>query len=256
MADWDAKQYLKFASERTRPAHDLVARIEVEHPRRIADIGCGPGNSTAILRQRWPDADVTGIDSSAEMIDHAKRDHPQSRWIEADATAWQPDDAFDVVFSNAALHWMPDHRRLFARLMRFVRPGGALAVQMPYHYESPLHAVVFETARAEPWRSRMRAARAALTHETAPVYYDILAPLAPRIDVWQTTYVHILDDHRALLEWVRGTSLRPFLDVLRGEEERTRFEQMVLDGFTKAFPAQEDGKVLLPFPRLFIVAYA
>ena len=166
MPTWDPDLYLKFANERAQPALDLIARVDSLRPGRIIDLGCGPGNSTAMLRQRWPEAEVTGLDNSAEMIAAAALAYPAEKWVLADAASWTADSPFDIVFSNAALQWLPDHAVLFPHLMAQVASPGVLAVQMPYHYESPLHYVVQEVANDAAWRERMEAARRA-AHQRA-----------------------------------------------------------------------------------------
>ena len=256
MPTWDANLYLQFASERTQPALDLIARVGLAHPARIIDLGCGPGNSTAALRQRWPDADITGLDSSAEMIVTASRAYPGERWIQADAATWVAEIPFDLVFSNAALQWLPDHARMFPQLMGQVAPGGVLAVQMPAHHMSPLHQVTLDVANEPAWRDRLAAAVGrSLTKESPAFYYDVLQPLAARIDLWETEYYHLVDGPQAIVDWYRGTGLRPFLEALESAEQRQRFEKMMLEGYARAYPRQQDGRVLFPFRRLFIVAH-
>jgi trans-aconitate 2-methyltransferase len=255
MPAWDPQLYLQFASERTQPAVDLIARIRLAQPARVIDIGCGPGNSTAMLRQRWGDAAIMGLDSSPEMLAAAAQAYPSEQWLLADAAAWQADLPFDLVFSNAALQWVPDHENLFPHLMAQVAPGGALAIQMPAHYESPLHRVVLEVAQAGDWRHRMDRPRQALTHQSPEFYYRALRPYVKQIDIWETEYYHIVDSPQDIVTWFRATGLRPFLEALESDTQRHDFEQQVLDGYTQAYPSQPDGRVLFPFRRLFMVAY-
>ena len=255
MPTWDADLYLQFASERTQPSLDLIVRTNVSSPARIIDLGCGPGNSTQILRHRWPKADITGLDSSVEMIAAASQAYPTEKWVLADAATWKTDAPLDVVFSNATLQWLPDHARLFPHLMAQVAPAGALAIQIPAHYKSPLHQVTLEVAKDSSWCDRMEAPRNALTEEQPSFYYDVLQPLASRLDIWETEYYHLMDSPQAIVDWFRGTGLRPFLEMLETEEQKQRFQQMLLDGYTQAYPRQKDGRVLFPFRRLFMVAY-
>jgi trans-aconitate 2-methyltransferase len=255
MPAWDPSLYLQFANERTRPALDLLTRLNAAHPNRIIDLGCGPGNSTALLRQRWPEAEIIGLDDSAEMIAAATRAYPSEQWVLADAAVWTADRPFDLIFSNAALQWVPNHARLFPHLLAQLGLTGVLAVQMPAHFESPLHQVVLEVANAGAWRDRMGAARTALTKEAPAVYYDLLQPLTSQLEMWETEYFHSLESPRALVDWFRATGLRPFLAALQSEAEQRAFEQRVLAGYTQAYPLQQDGRVLFPFRRLFIVAY-
>jgi len=257
MPTWDADLYLRFANERTQPAVDLTARIQLANPQRIIDLGCGPGNSTRILRQRWPAADVIGLDSSAEMIAAAEKDYPSGKWQVQDIAAWSGADGadtFDVVFSNAVLHWLPEHEVLFTRLIKRVSPGGVLAVQMPAHLESPLHGLILEIAEQPQWRERMQKPRAAIRGHTPGFYYDVLQPLAASVVLWQTEYQHVMDGPEAILDWIRGTGLRPFLEALEDRAEQQRFEALLLAGIERTYSRQADGRILFPFRRLFLVA--
>jgi trans-aconitate 2-methyltransferase len=255
MPTWDPGVYLHFANQRTQPAIDLIARVRLTHPARAIDLGCGPGNSTAMLRQRWPDADITGLDSSADMLAAAVQVYPNRKWVLADAASWQADLPFDLVFSNAALQWIPNHAAVFTHLMAQVAPQGALAVQVPAHYQSPLHQVALEVAKKPAWRHLMDEPQRALTYETPAFYYALLQPFAAEIDLWETEYYHIVDNPQAIVTWYRGTGMRPFLEALETDEQQQQFEQLVLEGYTRAYPPQADGRILFPFRRLFMVAY-
>ena len=255
MPKWDADQYLKFAGERTQPVFDLIHRIRLENPRRIADLGCGPGNSTEALRQRWPEAAITGVDNSAEMIAKARHSQPDGNWVVADAATWRPDEPFDLIFSNAMLHWLPRHEDVCRHLLGLLAPGGALAVQAPAHYNSPLHREILEVSRDPAWNERMEKARNALTHHPPEFYYDLLAPLTARLDLWETIYQHVLAGPEGVLEWFRGTGLRPFLEARASAEERGRFEAMLLERYGTSYRRRANGLVLFPFRRLFFAAY-
>jgi trans-aconitate 2-methyltransferase len=255
MPQWDADQYLKFASERTQPVFDLLHRIRLEKPRRIADLGCGPGNSTAVLRNRWPEAFLVGVDSSPEMIQKARETFPEGAWVVGDAAVWGDQEQFDLVFSNAMLHWVTNHETVCRHLLELLAPGGALAIQVPAHYDSPLHREIMEVSRDVAWNGRMEGARHALTNHAPEFYYDLLGPLVSRLDVWETTYYHVLAGPEGVVEWFRGTGLRPFLEVLKSDEERHRFERMLLERYTKTYPRRANGVILFPFRRLFWVAY-
>jgi trans-aconitate 2-methyltransferase len=255
VAGWDPKLYLTFGGERTRPAGDLAARVEVADPSRVIDLGCGPGNSTAVLRARWPTAVVVGLDNDTEMLAAAERSDPAVRWVRGDAAAWEPDEAYDVVFSNAMLQWLPDHAAAVPRWFRAVAPGGALAIQLPAHLQSPLHRHILEVADSPPWREATGGARRALVAHDAAFYYDALCLVAERLDLWETEYCHVMDGPDAILTWIRGTGLRPFLSALPGEEERQCFEAALLQRVAAAYPRRQDGRVLFPFRRLFFVAY-
>jgi len=250
---WHPERYLAFGDERTRPAADLLARVPLAAPARIADLGCGPGNSTALLVERWPAAEVLGIDSSAAMLAKAAASGLEASWLKSDLAAWNPDGPYDLLFSNAALHWLPDHARLLPRFLGHLRPGGVLAVQMPRNFEAPSHALLREVARAGPWAERL--ARC-LEHEpvAAPEWYrDLLAPLTEALDIWQTEYLHVLEGEDPVLSWTRSTALRP-LTALLTPEQQAGFEADYAGRLRAAYPRRADGRTLFPFRRLFLVA--
>jgi len=254
MPTWNADQYLRFADERTRPCHDLIGRISLSHPGRIIDLGCGPGNSTSALAGRWPGADLTGLDSSPEMIAAAKQSAPERAWIVGNISTWGANEPCDLVFSNAALQWVPDHSKAFPHLTAQVSPGGALAVQMPANFDAPAHRLMRELAGSVAWRNHFSGVvREWSVHEPG-FYYDVLAPRARRLDIWKTEYLHQMDGPASIVEWYKGTGLRPFLDALV-ESDRPRFLADYLTLLTAAYPRQTDGRVLFPFLRLFIIAY-
>jgi trans-aconitate 2-methyltransferase len=255
MPSWNPDLYLQFGNERTQPALDLVRRINLVAPRLIIDLGCGPGNSTALLHQRWPEADITGLDNSAEMLASAARDYPEWKWEQGDASTWTAEVPYDVVYSNAALHWVPNHEQVLPRLFRQVSPGGALAVQMPVHFQSPVHQLILEIARDPAWAHRLDKAVNAIWVGRPGFYYDLLQPQAAQLDLWETEYDHVLDGPKAIVDWIRGTGLRPFLEALADDGQRARFQELLLEGVTRAYPRQKDGRVLFPFRRLFVVAY-
>lgn len=256
LGDWDPGSYLKFEDYRTRPSVDLVSHIHIADPRTVIDLGCGPGNSTQALRSRWPSARVVGMDSSPEMIAAAREAYPEKEWVLGDISTWSSDRPFDVVFSNAALQWVGDHHNVLPRLLANVASGGALAIQLPAAMYSSIRGIIHEVADDSMWSSRMRSARTALTIEKPYVYYDALAPVARRVDLWETEYYHVLESPAAIIEWISSTGLRPFLDALDTDDERERFNSMLLERVTAAYPACADGNVLFPFRRVFFVAYA
>ena len=255
MVTWNPDLYLKYQDERTQPSYDLVARINLAYPTLIIDIGCGPGNSTRVLRERWPQARITGLDSSPEMIAKAKTAFPQGDWALADAAAWETDQRYDLVFSNATLQWIPNHEALVGKLFSLVRGGGALAVQVPANNNSPLYHAVHEVAARAAWRQATAGCAELMTYHDAGYYYDLLSARAGRIDLWQTTYYHVMADHQGLIDWYAGTGLRPYLERLASEADRQAFQQQVLAACREQYPLQRDGRILFPFRRLFFVAY-
>jgi trans-aconitate 2-methyltransferase len=258
MPTWDADQYLRFNDERTRPCRELAARIAVAEPERVIDLGCGPGNSTAVLAERWATAELTGLDSSPEMIAAARRGEPGKVWRVGDIAGWAEEkgERYDVVFSNAALQWVDDHRAIMPKLLSRVAPGGALAFQMPGNYDAPAHRIMRELAESAAWRDHFPAGgvREWHVHDLA-TYYDILSPSAGAVDLWETEYLHILGDAGAIVEWYKGTGLRPFLDALGNEKMRGDFLGEYLERIRSAYPVRGNGRVIFPFRRLFVIAY-
>lgn len=255
MAGWNSSQYLKFGAERTQPAIDLANRIGLEAPKKVIDIGCGPGNSTEVLARRFPDASILGIDSSPEMIEAAQRNHQGLEFRLCDAGKDLPklgEGTFDVVFSNACIQWIPDHRSLLRDMMSLLRPDGVLAVQTPMNYEEPIHRIIGEVVSAKKWASRFPSPRI-FYNLTQSEYFDLLSELSSGFTLWQTTYFHRLKSHEDIMEWYRGTGLRPYLDALP-ESDRPEFEQDIFDRLTGAYPKQKNGEIIFRFPRFFFLA--
>jgi trans-aconitate 2-methyltransferase len=250
---WNPERYLAFGDHRTRPAVDLLARIPFEAPERVTDLGCGPGNSTALLVERWPEAEVLGVDTSAEMLAKVRASSIRASWTLADITDWVPDALCDVIFSNAALQWLPDHGSLLPRLFNRVGPGGVLAVQMPRNFGSPSYVLLRAVAAAGRWAARVEPVLLREPAGTPAWYYDLLAPLAAGLDIWESEYLHVLEGDDPVLNWMRSTALRPVQAALEAGELRA-FEAEYKERLRSAYPKRADGCTLFPFRRLFIVA--
>ncbi len=255
---WNAEQYLRFGGHRLRPVRDLIAAIDLPAPKRVVDLGCGPGNATIMLRERWPDCELTGLDNDPEMLAKARSDYPGEQWIEGDIAAWagnRAGDGFDLVFTNAALQWLPNHATLFPKMMGAVTPGGVLACQMPRNFTAPSHRLLRETMKDARWHDRLAAYAEWEPVAEPSAYYDWLRPHASSLDVWETEYLQVLQGEDAVLEWVKGTALVPVrntLDAFDYAEFATRYGQRLHE----AYPRRADGATLLPFRRLFMVARA
>jgi trans-aconitate 2-methyltransferase len=251
---WDPRQYLRYADERLRPALDLIARIPLEAPKQVADLGCGPGNVTALLARRWPTATVVGVDSSPAMIETASTAETGCRFVLGDFATWIADTCVDVIYSNAALQWHANHRSLFPHLLDQLAQGGVFAASMPSMEESPLHRLQHVVAKSGPWATRLAGVEARWPILSPDDYYDLLGPRVASLDIWETTYLHVLHGEDAAAQWAAGTSLRPFLDRLPPDVRRD-FQSAYAEALRPAYPARADGTTLLPFKRLFIIAY-
>jgi trans-aconitate 2-methyltransferase len=249
---WSALQYSTFENERTRPVRDLVAALPERDVRLAVDLGCGPGNSTEVLTRRFPDATVTGLDSSQDMVDAARKRLPHIGFEVADIGSWAPAQRYDVILANASLQWLPDHATLYPRLVGQLADGGSLAIQTPDNIDEPAHRLAREVAAEGPWASKIGGVRH-LPRRTASFYYELMQSHCSRVDVWRTTYFHALAGAAAVVEWFKGTALLPYLAPLV-DDERAAFLACYQAAIADAYPALGDGTVLLPFPRLFIVA--
>ena len=253
--DWNPQVYLKFKNERTQPSIDLVSRIELRAPDAIIDIGCGPGNSTQVLLDRWPKADLVGLDSSSSMIEAARAEYPGRKWVIGDASRMSEKNRYDLVFSNATIQWIPDHETLIASLCRLAKEKGAVAIQVPRFDQMPIRKAIGEISRRDDWKAPTDGVEALFTYHDASFYYNQLSRHAAKVDMWETTYFHVLESLESLIEFCRGAGMKPFLDRLSKNDDRMRFENEVLEELKKQYPLQPDGKVLFPFIRLFFVAY-
>ena len=250
---WNPGLYSRFEAERTRPARDLLAEVPLTSARHVVDLGCGPGNSTELLVARFPGAAVSGIDTSAAMLDSARKRLPGCTFEQADIAAWQPGTPPDLIYANAALHWVPGHTALVPRLFGMLAPGGVLAVQVPDNRDEPSHRLMREVAADGPWAARLASAGERLGVLGAEVYYDLLVAAGAEVSVWRTVYHHPMDTAGAIVEWVRSTGLQPFLNPL-DEAERAEFLRRYEAAVAGSYAVQADGKRLLRFPRLFFTA--
>src|SRR5262245_36885186 len=254
MEDWSARQYLKFEDERTRPPSALLAQVPLLYPRLVFDLGCGPGNSTELLVARYPEAEVIGLDSSLDMLRKARERLPQCTFREADIASWSAPPRTDLLFANASFQWIPDHPRLLRQLLEALPSGGVLAVQMPDNTREPLHGLQREVAASGPWADNPVIKAAPRGDLPSPdAYYDLLGPACSRIDIWHSVYNHVMVSAQAIVEWFEGSALQPYLSALDAQS-REQFLAAYGEKVAAAYKPRFDGKVLLRFPRLFIVA--
>lgn len=254
MPSWDPDVYERYKTYRDRPALDLMVQLPQGDFADIWDLGCGTGEHAALLAARHPGAKVHGLDSSPDMLAAARRREAGVDWVQAGIEDWAPATPPDLVFTNAALQWLPDHAALFPRLVAALAPGGGFACQMPMAFETRHHSILRETAEEGPWAHLTASARLIGPTPSMDDYYGWLAPLCADIDLWTTTYLHVLEGDDPVVDWMRGTALRPYLDALRDEALREAFLDAFRTRIAAAFPPREDGATLFPFPRLFMVA--
>lgn len=252
MSDWDPKLYLQYEEQRTQPCRELVARIRRKQASEILDLGCGPGNSTEAVMARFSDAQVTGVDSSPEMLAKARASYPQWRFVRGDLRTWTPEAPVGVIVSNAALQWLPDHAQLFPRLMGWLNAGGELAVQVPRSNHLPVLRLIAEVAAEGPWKERFDGFVAPYHVDAVENYYDWLCGVSSRVDLVEVSYYHVMPDPQAVVDWVKATGLRPWLE--RAGEYRTAFLDEYARRITAAYPLRADGTVLFEFRRLMINA--
>jgi trans-aconitate 2-methyltransferase len=249
---WDPKIYLDFEDERTRPAVELLARVPLKNPERVIDLGCGPGNSTALLARRWPKAKLEGLDSSEPMLDQARRSGIAAQWISGDIPDWAPVKRYDVIFSNATIQWISDQENLLPRLVSHLAKDGVLAFQVPGNFDAPSHALMREVAEGGAWAAKLRNVRN-LVPGSMQGYFEILERHTSHLDIWETTYLQVLSGEDAVFRWVSGTGLRPFLDALESAE-REDFVREYKARLDRAYPMRASGETLFPFRRIFAVA--
>lgn len=254
MTQWNSDQYVKFLKERTQPAIDLANKTGAVNPKNIIDIGCGPGNSTKVLADKFPDARVIGSDNSQNMLNKAKAEHPELEFMFFDASGDCSviSQRFDLVFSNACLQWIPDHKTLLKKLMGLLNDNGVLAVQIPINYDEPIHKIITEITSSKKWSGKFPNPRIFYTL-TKSEYFDILSEISSDFTMWETIYCHRMPSHESIIEWYKGTGLRPYLSVL-SQDEAAELEKDVLAEVVKAYPKQAKGEIAFYFPRLFFTA--
>ena len=250
---WDPTQYLKFAGERLRPALDLLARIPAAAPETVVDLGCGTGNLTPLFLLRWPRAQLTGVDSYPEMLAKARADHPQASFVLGEVATWRPAQPVDVLYSNATLHWLENHDAVIPALLSAVKPGGWLAIQMPRNFAAPTHTCIVDAIEQGPWRARLEPHLRRRPVAEPQHYWRLLHHKSAALEIWESEYLQVLKGENPVAEFIKGSWLRQFLDRLQ-EPERSAFENDYRARVRVAYPAEADGRTLLPFRRLFIVA--
>lgn len=253
--DWNSKQYLKFKTERTQPAIDLLNRINLVDPKKILDMGCGPGNSTQILFSRYPGAYILGVDKSEEMIDTAKKQYPNLDFRICDVGNYltQLDNDFDIVFSNACIQWVPDHVHLLHNMLNLLNKNGVLAVQIPMNFNEPIHIIINEVTSSEKWKNYFTEPRIFYSLSESE-YFDLLSEISGEFCIWETVYYHVMKSHNDILEWYRGTGLRPYLSVLP-DIMKTEFENEIMEALMQRYQKQKNGDIIFRFPRFFFIAY-
>lgn len=254
MFNWNSNQYLKFKNERTQPAIDLANRISFDNAKSIIDIGCGPGNSSEVLQRRFPSSKIIGIDSSSEMITKAKSQHNDIDFVCCNVNDLLcRQEKYDIVFSNACIQWIPNHYELLKNLMNLLNDNGVLAVQIPYNQDEPIHKIISEVTQSRLWAECFKNPREKYILKFSEYYYDVLAEISHSFDMWQTTYFHKMKSYESILEWYRGTGLRPYLAELN-ENQKAEFENEILNRIMQEYPMQVNGDIIFKFPRLFFIA--
>jgi trans-aconitate 2-methyltransferase len=256
MDNWNPNKYLQFKNERTQPAIDLVEKIDINEPKNIIDIGCGPGNSTQILINKWPNSMVIGLDSSRNMIEKARKDYPYQMWIHDDAENIHDDKKYSIVFSNASLQWMEDHKVLIPKLWKIVGDNGVFAAQIPKFETMPINSAIQNVLRKELWEKSIKNNFwANKTLHNLDYYYEIFSTFTEEIILWETHYFHILPSMQGIIDFVHSTALKPYLEELKTDKEKRKFENDILKECRKYYKEQSNGKVLFPFERMFMIAY-
>ncbi len=254
MADWNAELYSKFLKDRTQPSIDLANRIMSDNPKSIIDIGCGPGNSTRVLKDKFPNARVIGVDSSKDMIKTAESNYNDIEFMMFDAGKDfdKLNDKFDIVFSNACIQWIPNHEKLLKNMMSILNDGGIMAVQTPMNYKEPIHRIIEGLVYSDKWKNYFHNPREFYNLKQEE-YFDLLSKISSNFTIWETVYCHRMPSHESIMEWYRSTGLRPYLSAL-SEKKAAEFEKDVFEQVEKEYPVQENGEIIFRFPRFFFTA--
>jgi trans-aconitate 2-methyltransferase len=253
MMVWDPKTYLRYNAERTQAARDLVSRIQLVKPMRILDLGCGPGNSTQVLKESYPEAMVEGIDSSDEMLAKAKEDFPKGTWTLGDVRKLEYPNRFDILFSNAVIHWIPNHEEVMKHWMDFINPKGALAIQVPSNHHSPIMTEIYKMSKELKWKEYFHDTVDPLFYKEARDIYPFVSTLSSLFTIWETTYFYPMKSHKEIITWYRGAGLRPYLQAIPNDPTKEEFENELLERITPSYPIESNKMILFPFKRLFII---
>lgn len=254
MSEWNSEQYLKFKKERTQPSIDLANKITIENPQRIIDIGCGPGNSTNVLKQRYPNAYILGVDLSENMIARARADYPELDFMHFDAANDfdKLDEKFDIVFSNACIQWIPNHKKLLGNMMNILNTGGIMAIQKPCQEEMKIHKIIAKLTSSEKWQNKFTSKREFYSL-TDNEYFNLLSEISSDFSMWKTIYYHRLPSQEGIVEWYKSTGLKPYLEQL-DDKDKADFEKDILSELKKEYPMQKNNEIIFPFHRLFFTA--
>ena len=253
MPNWNPTQYEKFIKDRTQPSIDLANRLEALTPTIVLDLGCGPGNSTNVLKNKFPNARIVGADNSDEMLSKARESYSNLEFIHLDANGdlSEISERFDIVFSNACIQWLPNHCELLPKLMKLLKPDGTLAVQIPMQAEHPVHIIINELVNTAKWNNKLIARK--YNNLTASEYFDVLSGISSDFEIWETTYCHRMPSYESIIEWYKGTGLRPYLEQI-SETDADEFVCDVYNELKHRYTIQKNGEILFRFPRLFFIA--
>lgn len=252
MPNWNPIQYEKFLKDRTQPAIDLANRLGVFTPDSILDLGCGPGNSTKVLKDRFPNARIVGADNSDEMLEKARELYSNIEFINLDANGdfHEGNERFDIVFSNACIQWLPNHKELLPNLMKLLNPNGILAIQIPMQREHPVHIIINDLVKTQKWIDKIIPRQ--YNNLTTEEYFDVISNLSGDFEIWETTYCHRMPSYESIIEWYKGTGLRPYLEQL-SDSDADEFVNDVYNELKARYKTQKNGEILFRFPRLFFV---